>query len=162
MFFGFLPDASEIWRRTRLHITRHTEHGTRHTSHITRHTSHVTRHTSHVTRHAGSSRVGVMRRSASGGGQAPSNKSPPAPAAPPKAFRIVCARDRATKRFSVPPACSFEQFRTACCNSHVRRWAWGVGCGTGDGFLVVMVMLHQQRLHLKLTLKELKIFITIS
>jgi hypothetical protein len=82
-------------------------------------TSHNTLHTS---RDTGSSRVGVMRRSASGGSSAsaPSNKSPPAPSPAPKAFRIVCARDRATKRFSVPSTCTFEQFRTACCNSHVR------------------------------------------
>jgi hypothetical protein len=116
--------TSHVTRHTS-HVTHHTSHVTRHTSHVTRHTSHVTRHTPHVTRHtsfyAGSSRVGVMRRSASGAGAAsnPSNKSPPAPSAPPKAYRIVCARDRTTKRFSVPPTCSFEQFRTACCNSHV-------------------------------------------
>lgn len=78
-----------------------------------------TRHTSPASHHSGSSRVGVMRRSASGGGGAPSNKSPPAPSAPPKSYRIVCARDRTTKRFSVPSSCTYEQFKTACCNSHV-------------------------------------------
>jgi hypothetical protein len=56
VFFGTLPDSSEIWRRTRWlphtsHLIPHTSHLTPHTSHLTPHTSHLTPHTSHLTPH---------------------------------------------------------------------------------------------------------------